>query len=101
VSIGSGDYSVFFNVIGKSTLRIGLYVNDIVIFERLVSLKSNIETGCGFHMEWYTSKPTSTAKRILYSTEADLYNPLKYQESFDWLITHFDKLKIALEVCDT
>lgn len=101
VSIGSGEYSGFLNIIGKSTLRIGLYVYDIAIFERLEALKSNIENSCGFRMEWYTSKPTSTAKRILYSTEANIYNPLKYQENFDWLITHFDKLKVALEVCDT
>ena len=33
----------------------------------------------------------------MYSTDADIYNPLKYQENFDWLITHFDKLKVALK----
>ena len=64
VSIGSGDYSVFFNVIGKSTLRIGLYVYAIAIFERLEAIKPNIENSCGFQMEWYTSKTSSTAKRI-------------------------------------
>lgn len=47
-------------------------------------------------MEWYTSRKSSTAKRVLYSITTDLYNKDSYNDSFKWLIDCFDKLKNAL-----
>lgn len=100
VSIGKSDYHVFFSIIGESTLRIGLYIYNIDVFNSLESKKDLIEQTCGYKMEWYTSRKNSTAKRVLYSTKTDLYNKDKYKESFEWLINSFDKLKNALELLD-
>lgn len=100
VSIGRKDYYVFFSIIGKSTLRIGLYIHNIDTFSRLESKKDLIEETCGYKMEWYTSRKNSIAKRVLYSTTTDLYNKERYKENFEWLINSFDKLKNALELLD-
>lgn len=100
VSFGKTDYHAFFSIIGKSTLRIGLYIYNVDAFSRLESKKDLIEQACGYKMEWYTSRKNSVAKRVLYSTKTDLYNKDKYKESFEWLINSFDKLKNALELLD-
>lgn len=100
VALGTGDYHIFLNVIGESTLRIGLYVNSIDIFRRLEAMRESIEGHCGFQMEWYTSREKSTAKRILYSTTADIHNTAKYRECFDWLIEQHDRLSSALRKLD-
>ncbi|GEN57199.1 hypothetical protein GCM10012290_18790 [Halolactibacillus alkaliphilus] len=100
VSIGKTGYHVFLNIIGKSTLRIGLYIYSGEVFTKLEENKETIEQVCGFNLEWYTSRKTSVHKRVLYSTTTDLYDKSKYQESFNWLITHFDKLKEALDAVD-
>ena len=100
VSIGGNGYHIFFNIIGKETLRIGLYVYDKTTFERIESKKQEIETICGFALDWYSSRESSTQKRILYSTTADIYNEENQKYCYDWLITHFDKLKLALQTYD-
>ena len=100
VSVGKTDYHGFFNMIGKSTLRIGLYIYNVDAFSRLESKKDLIEQTCGYKMEWYTSRKNSVAKRVVYSTTTDLYDKDKYKDSFEWLINSFDKLKNALELLD-
>lgn len=35
-----------------------------------------------------------------YSEERDIHNAELYQQHFDWLINHFDKLKSALDAVD-
>lgn len=101
VPIGSGDYYIFFQLVQKRTLRIGLYVRNKEVFTRLESLKAEIEAAYGSPLEWYTSRENSTAKRILHSVDADVHNPELYQQHFQWLISQFDKLKVALERVDT
>lgn len=66
-------------------------------FSNLESNKAEIENIFGLPLEWYTSRETSVAKRILYSEEKDIHNPELYQQHFDWLISRFDKLKAALD----
>ena len=100
VSIGGNGYHIFFNIIGKETLRIGLYVYDKSTFERIESKKQEIETICGFALDWYSSRESSSQKRILYSTTTDIYNEENQKYCYDWLITHFDKLKLALQTYD-
>lgn len=96
VSIGKKDYHIFFAIKGKSTLRIGIYIYNIDSFNRLEAKKELLEQVCGYNMEWYTSRKSSTAKRVLYSITTDLYNKDSYNDSFKWLIDCFDKLKNAL-----
>jgi len=36
----------------------------------------------------------------LHSIEADVHNPERYIQHFEWLIAHFDKLRYALEMVD-
>ncbi|NLN49645.1 MAG: DUF4268 domain-containing protein [Clostridiales bacterium] len=100
VTIGNRDYHIFFQLLSKKILRIGLYVYLPEDFARLEALKIEIENAYGFPLEWYTSRKTSTAKRILHSIEADIHNPELYHQHFKWLISQFDKLKIALEKVD-
>ncbi|MCG7337159.1 DUF4268 domain-containing protein [Sporosarcina sp. ACRSM] len=96
VTVGSPNYHLFFQVLKKGTLRIGIYVYQPENFSKLEAKKAEIENACGFSLEWYTSKENSVAKRILYSVEADIYNPELYHQHFKWLIEHFDKLQNAL-----
>lgn len=101
VAIGNRDYHIFFQLVRRKTLRIGLYVNQPEDFARLVSLKAEIEDEYGTILDWYTSRKNSAAKRILHSVEADIHNPEIYPDHFKWLINQFDKLKSSLEKVDT
>lgn len=100
VTIGSRDYHIFFQLVRKKILRIGLYVYRPEDFARLDSLKDEIENAYGSPLEWYTSREKSTAKRILHSIETNIHNPELYPQHFEWLISQFDKLKAALEEVD-
>ncbi|MCK9216876.1 MAG: DUF4268 domain-containing protein [Firmicutes bacterium] len=97
VAVGSGSYHIFFQILKQNILRIGIYVYKPENFAKLESLKSKIEEAYGSKLEWHTSRDTSTAKRILHSIEADVFNSELYFQNFEWLISQFDKLKIALE----
>ena len=97
VSVDSPNYYIFFQLYREKILRIGIFVNRQEYFSKLESNKAEIENIFGFPLEWYTSREKSIAKRILFSEEKDIHNPELYQEHFDWLISHFDKLKDALD----
>jgi hypothetical protein len=101
IPIGSPDYHIFLQLYRQDTLRIGLYVYRSADFERLESRKDDIKEVYGSELEWYTSRTKSTAKRILHSIEADIYNPNLYQQHFDWLIEQHDKLLHALDAIDS
>lgn len=100
VSVSSPNYHIFFQLVRKKILRIGIYVYRPEYFSKLESKKAEIESVFGFPLEWYTSREKSIAKRILYSEERDIHNTELYQQHFDWLINHFDKLKSALDAFD-
>lgn len=100
VPIHSTEYHIFFNLIGRDTLRIGIYTYDNNVFSRLESKKIEIESHCGFLLDWYSSKEISIAKRILYSTNTNIYAEDNQTYCYDWLITHFDTLHQALLDCD-
>lgn len=100
VSIGSNEYYIIFQAMKKNILRIAIYVHDPEAYIRLEGLKDQIETVYGSSLDWYTTRKNTVGKRIVHSVEADVYNPEKYKENFDWLITQFHKLKTALEEVD-
>lgn len=97
VIIGNSEYHIFFQIMKQGKLRIGIYVYQPECFKRLELLKEKIEDVYGSKLEWYTSRKTSVAKRIIHTIEADIFNSEQYFENFNWLITQFDKLKYALE----
>lgn len=100
VPIGCREYYVFFQILGKQQLLIGLYVTEPKAFVRLEALKLKIESVYGSELEWYKSPKSSKAKRIVHLIHADVHDPLLYTQHFDWLIFHFDKLTEALSKCD-
>ena len=100
VTISSRDFHVFFQLVRKKILRIGLYVYRPEDFSRLESRKEEIESAYGSALEWYTSREKSVAKRILHSVDADIHNPELYEQHFNWLIAQFDKLRAALLEAD-
>ncbi len=100
VAIGNSEYYFFFQIMKQGLLRIGIYVHQPETFKRLEDLKERIEDIYGSKLEWYTSRKTSVAKRIIHVVEADVFNSEDYLENFNWLITQFDKLKYALEETD-
>ena len=59
-----------------------------------------IEKVFGNKFDWYSSREKSTAKRIVYKHEADVFNPGKQEELFDWMIEKFDLLVDALVSAD-
>jgi hypothetical protein len=100
VTIGSKNYHIFFQLVRRKILRIGLYVYRPEDFTRLESLKVEIEHAYGSQLEWYTSRKKSVAKRILHPIDADIHNPELYPQHFEWLICQFDKLMSTLELLD-
>lgn len=100
VIIGSRDYHLFFQLVRKKILRIGIYVYRPEDFARLEQKKDEIEASYGSALEWYTSREKSTARRILHSIDADIHNTELYPQHFAWLVSQFDKLKDALHKID-
>jgi len=100
ISVSSPNYHLFFQILKKKILRIGIYIDNPDYFSKLESKKAEIESKCGFSLEWYTSRKESVSKRILFSFETDIYNVEMYHQHFDWLIDHFDKLKGALDAVE-
>lgn len=101
VPIGCREYYVFFQILGKQRLLIGLYVLQPEAFARLEALKSEIETSFGSELDWYKSAESSKAKRIVHFIQADVYNSQLFPQHFDWFISQFDKLVEALQKWDT
>ena len=64
------------------------------------SKKGVIEKVFGNKFDWYYSREKSTAKRIVYKYEVDVFNPGKQEELFDWRIEKFDSLVDALVAAD-
>lgn len=100
ITVGSRDYHLFFQLVRKKILRIGIYVYRQEDFARLESRKEEIEMAYGSALEWYTSRDKSVAKRILHSVDADIHNAGLYGQHFNWLIEQFDKLATALRSSD-
>ena len=100
VTATNPNYHLFFQLVKKKALRVGVYVYHPEYFSKLESKKKEIENACGFPLEWYTSRKQSYAKRIFYSVDADIHNPDLYNQHFEWIISHYDKLKDALTVVD-
>ncbi len=100
VSIGSNEYYIIFQAMKKNMIRIAIYVHEPKAFVRLEALKDQIEYIYGSKLDWYTTREGTIGKRIVHSKIADVYNPEKYKEHFDWFITQFHKLKNALEQVD-
>ncbi len=101
VIIGNSGYHLFFQIMQQNILRIGIYVYEREVFDRLVSKKDEIEGMYGSKLEWFTSKKTSTAKRILHSIDVDVHDQELYVQNFKWLISQFDQLKLTLNKIDT
>ncbi|WP_071848490.1 DUF4268 domain-containing protein [Alkalibacterium sp. 20] len=100
VKIGNRNYHIFFTVTSRDKLRVGIYIYTEETFSLLERYKDQIEKTAGFELEWYISEDTSVAKRVLHSTTTDLYDRNNHHQNFNWLITHFDKLKIALDTVE-
>jgi hypothetical protein len=100
VNVGRRDYHIFFQLIRKKYLRIGIYVYRPEDFARLEGKKDEIEVAYGASLDWYSSREKSVARRILHSVEADVHNTELYPRHFEWLIARFDKLKKALDDVD-
>ena len=67
VTVGSHDYHLFFQLVRRRILRIGIYVYRPEDFSRLESKKSEIETACGFPLEWHpTGKERSEKNSVFY-----------------------------------
>jgi len=97
VSVSNPNYHIFFQLVKRRTLRIGVYVYRPEYFSKLDSKKTEIENVFGHPLDWYTSREKSVAKRIFYSEERDIHNAEMYQKHFEWLINNFEKLKCALD----
>jgi len=100
VSIGSSEYIAFFQVMKTGNLRIGLHIYQTERFEKLKSMKAEMEVIYGSTLEWDVSRKNSKSKRIIHEIKADAFNPERYRKNFDWLVNQFDKLMSALAEVD-
>lgn len=73
-----------------------IYAFDGETFKGLESKKCAIEEIFGDKFDWYSSWEKSTAKRIVYRHEVDIFNFRKQEGLFDWMIEKFDSLVNAL-----
>ena len=100
IPVGANDFLLQFTITRSKYVSLVIYAFDGETFKRLESKKSVIEKVFGNKFDWYSSREKSTAKRIVYKHEADVFNPGKQEELFDWMIEKFDSLVDALVSAD-
>lgn len=100
IPVGANDFLLQFTITRSKYVSFVIYAFDGETFKRLESKKSVIEKVFGNKFDWYSSREKSTAKRIVYKHEADVFNPGKQEELFDWMIEKFDSLVDALVSAD-
>lgn len=100
IPVGANDFLLQFTITRSKYVSLVIYAFDGETFKRLESKKSVIEKVFGNKFDWYSSREKSTAKRIVYKHEADVFNPGKQEELFDWMIEKFDLLVDALVSAD-
>lgn len=100
IPVGDNDFLLQFTITRSKYVSLVIYAFDGETFKRLESKKSVIEKVFGNKFDWYSSREKSTAKRIVYKHEADVFNPGKQEELFDWMIEKFDSLVDALVSAD-
>ena len=96
IPVGADDFQLQFTITRSKYLSLLIYAYDGDAFSRLESNKVAIETTFGDKLDWYSSRENSTAKRIIYKCEREVFNPKKQEELFAWMIEKFDALKKAL-----
>lgn len=97
VSVGTSDLHMEFSITRSKYLTILIYVENIDIFKRLESKKNEIEDSFGDKLDWYSSRPGSGAKRILYKKECNIFDAASQVEHFTWMIEKFIAMYNALK----
>ena len=100
IPVGANDFLLQFTITRSKYVSLVIYAFDGETFKRLESKKSVIEKVFGNKFDWYSSREKSTAKRIVYKHEADVFNPGKQEELFNWMIEKFDSLVDTLVSAD-
>ncbi len=96
IPVSDADFMLEFTLTYGKYLSLVIYAFDGNAFSRLEGKKSEIESVFGGKFDWYSSKKGSTAKRIVYKHECEIFNPNKQLELFAWMIDKFDELCNAL-----
>lgn len=96
ISTIAEDFHISFTITRSKFITILLYVYTPEAFARLEDKKIDIESKFGDKLDWYSSRENSVAKRILYKKEADIFNPEKQKEIYEWMVTKYDALVEAL-----
>lgn len=100
IPIIDADFHISFTITRGKYLSLIIYAYNGEAFSRLESKKDIIETTFGDKLDWYSSKQGSIAKRIIYKRESEIFNPIKQQELFAWMIDKYDGLCNALVAAD-
>lgn len=96
ISIGANDFYISFTITRSKYISILIYANSLETFNRLESKKEDIEIMFRNKLDWYSSREKSSAKRIIYKKNAEIFNVTKQNEIFMWMIEKFDALTNAL-----
>lgn len=96
ISIGANDFYISYTITRSKYISILIYANSLETFNRLESKKEDIEIMFGNKLDWYSSREKSSAKRIIYKKNAEIFNVTKQNEIFMWMIEKFDALTTAL-----
>ena len=100
IPVGANDFLLQFTISRSKYISLVIYAFDGETFKRLESKKSVIEKVFCNKFDWHSSREKSTAKRIVYKHEADIFNPGKQEKLFDWMIEKFNSLVDALVSAD-
>lgn len=96
IPVYDADFMLGFTLTYGKYLSLVIYAFDGNAFSRLEGKKLEIESVFGGKFDWYSSKKSSTAKRIVYKHECEIFNSNKQLELFAWMIDKFDELCNAL-----
>ena len=97
IPVGAIDYHLSFTVTRNKYLSLIIYAYNADTFRRLESKKDAIEESFGHELDWYSSRESSVAKRIVYKCEMDVFNINQQPEIFAWMVAAYDSLYAALE----
>lgn len=73
IPVGANDFLLQFTITRSKYVSLVIYAFNGETFKRLESKKSVIEKVFGNKFDWHSSREKSTAKRIVYKHEADVF----------------------------
>ena len=96
VPIGASGYHLFFSTFHGKWVNIGIYTDNIDVYNHLKEKEDQIDSVFGEKLDWEYSKSAEKNKSIIIAKEVNVFDQDEQPKVFEWMFNHFDCLIKAL-----